>query len=132
MEVLEGYLSGGATLQKQNEEEATYSTPSGKLDRTTLLGKDDAHMDFVKSPEELERAIRAFYPWPVAWTTLPEVALYLKATVKSDKPDLRIKIHSAQQDSQSNLVFTKVQVEGGRIINFEDFKNGYLEKPQIS
>lgn len=124
--VLNNYSKGYVTLKKQNEEIATYCTPSQKLDRTTLLSKDDARIDFSKTPEEIERAVRAFFPWPVAWTTMGELTSYLKASLRNlDDLTLRIKVHKAHLE-QGHLIIDELQPEGKRTLTFEEFKNGYL------
>ena len=49
---LEGAL---ARAQKQDDDLATYAP---------MISKADGHIDFSLSPEEIERRIRAFDPWP--------------------------------------------------------------------
>ena len=51
--------AGRATRTAQNEEESCYA---GKLDKA--MGQ----LDFTKTAVELERLVRAFYPWPCAYT----------------------------------------------------------------
>ncbi len=124
--VLSNYSKGYSTLKKQQEELATYCTPSGKLDRSTLLSKDDSRIQFSKSPEEIERAVRAFYPWPVAWTTMGELGSYLKVSLRNlDDITLRVKIHESHLE-QGELVVDKLQPEGKKVLSFDEFKNGYL------
>lgn len=125
VEVLKAYLNGDLPPQKQDEKVASYATPSGKLDRTTYILKDDAKIDWSKTPEQIERAIRAYYPWPVAWTTLGELALYLNAELRSPHPQERVKIHKAHL-REGVLIIDQLQVEGKTSSTFETFKNGYL------
>ena len=55
VETLPKYLSGELKPQPQPEEGATYAK---------MLKKEDGHLDFSQTAEELERRVRAFSPWP--------------------------------------------------------------------
>ena len=52
--------SGKAVYTPQNEEEATHCP---------MISKSDGKLDFSLSAKELERRVRAFTPWPSAFTT---------------------------------------------------------------
>ena len=43
------------TAEKQNDEESTYAP---------MISKSEGHIDFSRTPDEIERIIRAFDPWP--------------------------------------------------------------------
>lgn len=59
MSHLEALLSG-----------AIESAPQGEgATLTRLMTKDDGWLDFSRSAVELERHVRAMWPWPRAWTT---------------------------------------------------------------
>jgi len=45
----------------QDDAQASYAKP---------LNKTEAELDFTRAAPELERRVRAFNPWPVAWTML--------------------------------------------------------------
>jgi methionyl-tRNA formyltransferase len=60
IESLPGYLSGELAPQPQDESRATYAP---------MLKKEDGELDFSLSAAELERKVRAFQPWPGAYTT---------------------------------------------------------------
>ena len=62
IETLPGYLSGELTAQAQDEALATYAPQ---------LKKEHGELDFKLSAAELERKVRAFQPWPGAFTTWP-------------------------------------------------------------
>jgi methionyl-tRNA formyltransferase len=49
------YLTGETKPRKQDHSQATF---------TKLLTKEDGHINWSKSAEEIERMIRAFDPWP--------------------------------------------------------------------
>lgn len=63
IEILPKYLSGEITPREQNHNQATYSK---------ILTREDGRIDWKKSAEDIERMIRAFSPWPSAWTTWPD------------------------------------------------------------
>ena len=67
---------GEATPTPQDEAEATYAG---------LISKKDGKIDFSKSPEEVERLIRGFDPWPGAFCTLDGATVKFWKAVASDK-----------------------------------------------
>ncbi len=75
---------------------------------TNHVTKDDGFFEITTppTPEKLDRMIRAYYPWPTAWTKM-----------KLRDQEVRIKF----------LPEEKIQVEGKNITNLEDFYNGYPE-----
>jgi methionyl-tRNA formyltransferase len=58
---LADYLSGKVTPQPQDASLATYAG---------MLKKEDGHLDFSQPAELLERRIRAYNPWPGAYTSV--------------------------------------------------------------
>jgi methionyl-tRNA formyltransferase len=56
---LPDYLEGKLQLQSQNDSLATYAP---------MLKKEDGLLDFSQPAETLERKVRAFHPWPGAYT----------------------------------------------------------------
>lgn len=98
-DVLVSYINGEITPQKQNDDEATYCS---------LIKKEDGLIDWSRTPEEIDRQIRAYTPWPGCYTILN---------------DLRIKILEAHvQDGALNI--TRVQPAGKKPMSYEDFKKG--------
>lgn len=55
------WIEGKITPVQQNNEKATY---------TKLLLKEDGKIDWKKSAEKIERMIRAYNPWPGAYTKI--------------------------------------------------------------
>lgn len=53
------WINGGIKPMPQDESKATY---------TTTLTREDGKIDWSKSADKIERQIRAFYPWPGAFT----------------------------------------------------------------
>ena len=59
LEVLPGYLQGELDPQPQTETGATYAP---------MLKKSEGQLDFTQSAANLARRVRAFNPWPGAFT----------------------------------------------------------------
>ncbi len=60
VETLPRYLSGALKPQPQDDVAATYTRP---------LQKDDGRIDWQQPAARIERMVRAYYPWPGAFTT---------------------------------------------------------------
>jgi len=58
LELLPLLAKGEITAEAQNEAEATYAAK---------LSKEEAQLNWRLSAAELDRAVRGFNPWPVAW-----------------------------------------------------------------
>ena len=58
LEALPLIEDGTVEFQAQNDEDSTYAP---------LLSKSDGKIDFSRKPEEIERQVRAFDPWPGAF-----------------------------------------------------------------
>ena len=59
LETLPAYLGGSLTPQPQDESQATYAP---------MLKKEDGQLDIHRPAEQLARQVRAFNPWPGAYT----------------------------------------------------------------
>lgn len=98
--VLQDIQNQSIKLQQQNENQATF---------TKMLKREDGFMDLNKllSEKELfERMIRAYYPWPGAWTLT-------KLNLENSEKIVKFAPHN------------RIQVEGGREVTYKDFINGY-------
>jgi len=62
VETIERLAAGTAAATPQDETAATYAP---------MLSKEDGRIDWVLSSVDIARRVRAFDPWPVAWTTTP-------------------------------------------------------------
>jgi methionyl-tRNA formyltransferase len=60
LETVPGYLEGSITPQPQAESGASYAA---------MMKKEDGALDFSHTAAELERRVRAYYPWPGTYTT---------------------------------------------------------------
>lgn len=67
------------TAEKQNDEESTYAP---------MISKSEGHIDFSRTPDEIERIIRAFDPWPGSYAYCGDKMMKLwQAEVPGRKTD---------------------------------------------
>ena len=98
IEMLPGFLTGKIKLKEQDHSSATF---------TKLVKKDDGYIDVTTTPkDEVARKVRAFFPWPGAWTW-----------VKIDDTKKRLKL----------LPDDLVQLEGKNPVSWKQFREGYPE-----
>ncbi len=63
-DVLQRWIDGEITPQKQDSSKATYCWQKD-------ISKENAEIKWeVMEPEYIERLVRAMIPWPIAWTTV--------------------------------------------------------------
>ncbi len=99
--IIPDYVSGKLEFVEQDHSKATFTK--------RLLTREDGFIDSDNPPskEQMQRMIRAYYPWPGVWS---------KIRIKNQ--ELRIKF----------LPGNKIQAEGGKPMSIKDFLNGY---PQV-
>ncbi len=130
-DVLENYLNGKLKPKLQDETQASY-TSSPSHPKSTYIYKEDAQIDWNAPVQKIYAAVRAYNPWPIAWTTLGNMQTARDKIVgftrlKDPKTVSKlIKIYSAQLSLDGRLGIIQVQLEGGKILAWEQFKNGYL------
>lgn len=67
------YLALKVPLIEQNHQQATY---------TKLIKKEDAKINWNEPAQLIERKIRAYQPWPIAWTYYKDIRIQiLKASI---------------------------------------------------
>jgi methionyl-tRNA formyltransferase len=134
-DVLEQWINGGISPRQQINEEATYCWQKD-------ISKENAEIDWQnKTPQEIERMVRAFIPWPIAWTTLPAslnkniagkiMKIFSSELVEipSEKDPGEIwqkegKILFATRDPMVCLRVLELQIEGRNKTNEREFLNG--------
>lgn len=132
IKTLPDYLFGKVRSEPQNDNQASY---------TQILKREDGKIDWKKSAKEIERQIRAYYPWPGSFTNFvtenrvfgsPKVKI-LSAQVADDlssaQPGLfNIKIGQLYiQCGKGSLLIKKLQPEGGKEMTGEEFIRGYMK-----
>jgi methionyl-tRNA formyltransferase len=122
METLPRWLSCSITPQPQRHEDATY---------TKMLNKDDGVLDWQLSAIELWRRVRAYYPWPVAFTSWNDKGIrILEALPQSgqlDVPGRVIDLGHGEVGIQTGsgiLKLMRVQVEGKKEMGITAFVRG--------
>lgn len=131
MLVLDNLINNKIQPQKQDDTKKTYA---GKIT------KEDAHVDWQQDADYIARLIRAFNPWPVAWTHANDTIIKI-FQAKS------INEHSNQApgniiDISNNgikvatgngiLLIEKLQFPCSKIITVKDFINGSRKELYIS
>lgn len=97
-DVIEPFSKGKVELREQNHKNATF---------TKSLKRDDGYIDisYIPPAEQLDRMIRAYYPWPGVW--------------------VKTKVNEESEKIIKFLPNKKIQVEGKKEMSYKDFLNGY-------
>jgi methionyl-tRNA formyltransferase len=100
-QVLEKYEHNNIFPKPQNETQATF---------TKFLTREDGYINLTSS--DIDRKIKAYFPWPGAWT--------------------KVKLNSTSEEKIVKLLpNNKVQVEGGKEMEYKDFINGYPQADKL-
>ena len=111
IEILPQYLQGKIKPQPQDESRASY---------TKILTRQDGRIDWKKSAQEIARQVRAFYPWPGAWTEFNGLRVkILKAKA------VEIKQEAALPAGKGYLFLEIVQPAGKKPMTGEAFFRGH-------
>ena len=139
VKVIAQFIRGAEQAVPQDHSEATYCH---------LIEKEDGCLDWNRSAEEIERAVRAYQSWPHAFTTLVGRQLIVdeagvEAAGEPDHP-LPAGIGAPQVGSvvrvdkrrgilvhtgAGRLLITRVQLQGKRPMDAAAFANGF---PQLA
>lgn len=131
LEILEPWALGRIVPQPQNHEAATYSR---------MLKKEEGHIDWSKSAEEIERMARAFKPWPGAYSFWQRGSNQVRLSMEAvevgygqgeGRSDLgkvldyngRIAVAAAKDF----LIIKEIKPEGGRTMSAREFLNGHAD-----
>jgi len=118
--VLPIYLGGEIQLRDQDDNKATYCK---------LIKKDDGRIDWHRRAGEVERAIRAFTPWPNAYTYWNDKMLKIldaNVTEKALDPGFVVTIGKSLLVGcgQDALEITRLQLQDRNPMSAEEFLNG--------
>jgi len=130
LETIPLWVKGLIKPEKQNDAQATF---------TKILFKKDGKIDWQKSAEVLERAVRAFYPWPGSYIIWPNKSKSIKIKIlkaRTFKSPDKIKYPIGKvlvvpqneigvQCKKDFLVIEKLQPAGKKEMAAEDFLRGY-------
>ncbi|KRP44848.1 methionyl-tRNA formyltransferase [Pseudomonas poae] len=98
------------------------------------LNKDEARIDWSRPAVELERLVRAFNPWPICHSTLNGEALKVLAATLAEGEGAPGEIIGASKDGlvvacgEQALCLNRLQLPGGKALNFSDLFNSRREK----
>jgi methionyl-tRNA formyltransferase len=124
LEAMEELIAGRLAERPQDESQATY---------TALVKKADARIDWTLPAVQIERLVRAYYPWPVAFTLLggEELRIYGATPLAEGCPGSAMPgtIIAAGRElvvrcGEGNLRLLEVQAPGRKRIKGEDFARG--------
>lgn len=123
MEALPGIADGSLQPVPQNDAEATYAAK---------LEKKEAQIDWKRSAVQIERQVRAFNPWPVAFTPYENANLRIwNAHAIEGMTAEPGTVMSATRDGvdastgEGLLRITRMQMPGKRAMDVQDFVNAH-------
>ncbi|MBI6951848.1 methionyl-tRNA formyltransferase [Pseudomonas sp. B21-023] len=125
VQAIAGLADGSLQGEVQDDALATYAHK---------LNKDEARIDWNRPAVELERLIRAFNPWPVCHSTLDGESVKVLAANLSTAQGAPGEILSSSKDGlvvacgDQALSLTRLQLPGGKALNFADLFNSRREK----
>jgi methionyl-tRNA formyltransferase len=127
LEVLTLLEQNKITPQPQDEAGVTYANK---------ISKEEALIDWTRPAIELEREIRAFNPWPVAYTSWQQQNLriwHAKALQEiTNKPPRSIMRASKEgidvATGEGMLRLLQLQLPGGKVLSVADFYNAHRDK----
>ena len=121
------YTSRKIKPTEQEHNKATY---------TKIIRKEDGRINWRKKAEEIERMIRAYYPWPSAWTMWSNKFLKILEADVMEKNCLpagrqgEVFLNGSNLEikcDKGNLIIKKLQLEGGKILSAKEFLNGHRD-----
>jgi len=124
VKVLDQVSNGTLKPEPQNDTDANYAHK---------ISKEEAQIDWQQPSEEIERMIRAFNPWPVAYTTLEGKTLRIRAADNKQQshhsqPGCVISSNKNGVDiacGQGVLRLLNLQPPGKKAMDAAAFYNGY-------
>jgi methionyl-tRNA formyltransferase len=123
---VEEYLSGTLKAVRQIEDEATYCV---------MINKRDGLIDWRESAEKIERKVKAYYSWPVAFTYLDRklLKIYTASVYSSEyeqhgKPGEVLDVLNNKgiivQTGRGILAVRELQLESKKRMKHEEFFRG--------
>lgn len=122
---ISGLAAGNLVGEVQDDSLATYAHK---------LNKDEARLDWSRPAIELERLVRAFHPWPICHSTLGGEAIKVHAAALGEGQGQPGSILAADKSGltvacgEDALRLTRLQLPGGKALNFSDLYNSRREQ----
>lgn len=105
---------------------------NSKASNTTLITKDMGKIDWARSANENNNKIRAFFPWPSAYTyykgkllKILDAEVYPIAQKTAPGKIIQAKENFIVACGDNALLIKKLQVEGHKAIDAKEFLNGF-------
>jgi len=125
IKTLPDYLGGKIKLVAQNDNQATF---------TKIIKREDGKINWQKPAVEIERQIRAYFPWPGSFTEFSGKRLkIITAEVTSEAKEGKIGEFLAQNGQllvkcgKDALNIKELQIEGKNELTAKEFINGFLK-----
>ena len=125
IQAIEGLQEGTLSGEVQDDSLANYAHK---------LNKDEARIDWHLRAVDLERLVRAFFPWPICHSTLDGETLKVLAAELAEGSGQPGEIIAASKEGLTvacgaqALRLTRLQLPGGKPLNFADLFNSRREK----
>ena len=125
LQAIAGLSAGTLQGQAQDDNLATYAHK---------LNKDEAWLDWSRPAAQLEPLIRAFNPWPICHSSLNGAPLKVLAAAMGEGSGAPGEILAANKDGltvacgSGALRLTRLQLPGGKALNFADLFNSRREQ----
>lgn len=125
VQVLKDYLAGKLIAEVQNDSLSSY---------VKTIKKEDGHLNFQKSAIELERQIRAFYPWPGSFALTEDDKMLKIGTaaheIFSTNEHLAGELFLENQNlmlatTNGALQIESLQLAGGKLMKAKEFIAGH-------
>lgn len=122
---------GSIVPEKQDDSKSTYAK---------LIFKQDGKIDFDKSPEEIERLVRGFDPWPGAFCQYDDLTLKIWHCTPIDKVEEAPKGTILEVNDKGiliscggkQLLVDEIQVPGKKRVKVKDYLRGNsIEKGKV-
>ena len=135
LNTLELLASGRAQAIQQDSALATYAPK---------IKKEDAAINWHQSAQAIDQQIRAFNPWPIAWTRMVDkaedeiVRIHQARVIKqtaSHRPGTIISIDKhgmLVSTSDDALLVERLQFSGGKVISVADYLNAGRNQLQVN
>lgn len=123
IEVLPKIEDGTVKREKQNDNEATHAPK---------IKKEDAQINWEKSAEEISRMVRAYNPWPIAYTNYGDrlIKIYEAESFTDTNKGQPGEVIHCQKDGidvatgTGFLRIKQLQLAGKKVMTAQEFLNG--------
>lgn len=132
-ETMQRWAAGKIHAREQNHAEATFSK---------IIKKEDGLIDWQEPAETIERKIRAYNPWPLAWSTFVRNSKKMRINIiearrvfeaSAGKNPGRAEIRHKRlfvYTGDELLEITKIQPESRALMTGEEFARGFLRRDE--